>query len=282
MVSKSILAYLLVVLEACQNPNPSTRPVTAPTEEAQVEVKQSPTSTIDTTTAAPCIDPEKITYGGDWDYTAYIRQCPMYQFAYGGTESTEWGVLNDPVSMSQAPPIVLQLKRMVEDSIRSYAGTNFFQQLHFNAVEMVVPEQLSHFKKAGRQDVTLTYCKARYFFYYEFKPDSLATYHYGVAINEYNKIISPFKFPKASEYQPIDQRFSYCQLLRIAEQIQPDIEPVNTITMEYDQQEKRFYWVVSQEIVNQRAGVNYYNQVLIDAADLTKTKKKQGQARIVY
>lgn len=232
--------------------------------------------------AAQCIDQEKITYGGDWGYTDYTHLCPMYQFAYGGTESKEWGTLGDPVSMSQAPAIILQLKQLVEDSIRRYAGAKFYQQLRFNSVEMVVPEQLRHFKKEGRQNVTLKYCKAKYFFYYEFKPDSVATYHYGVAIDKQNKIISPFKFPKASEYRPIDLSFSYCQLLRIAEQAQPNIKPVDTILMEYDSKGKRFYWLISQEIVDQHEGTNYYNQVLIDAADLTKTKKRQGEAYIVY
>ena len=232
--------------------------------------------------SAQCIDKEKITYGGDWEFTEYVHRCPMYQFVYGGTESKEWGVLNNPISMSQAPAIVLQLKLRVEDSIRRYAGAKFYQQLHFNAVEMVVPEQLSHFKKEGRQDVTLEYCKAKYFFYYEFKPDSLATVHYSVAVDKHNKIISSFKFPKASEYRPIDLSFSYCQLLRIAEQAQPNIKPVQTIRMEYDSEEKRFYWLISQEIIDQHAGKNHYNQVLIDAADLTKTRKSQGEAHISY
>ena len=231
---------------------------------------------------AQCIDKEKITYGGDWGFTDYIHRCPTYQFAYGGTDSKEWGVLDDPVSMAQAPAIVLKIKRKVEDSIRRYAGENFYQQLHFSSVEMVVPEQLGYFKKEGRQDVTLKYCKAKYYFYYEFKPDSIASYHYGVAVDKHNKIVSPFKFPKASEYRPINKKFSYCQLLRIAEQAQPSIKPIETIRMVYDSKDKRFYWLVSQEIVNQHEGVNYYNQVLIDAADLTKTKKRQGEASIVY
>lgn len=232
--------------------------------------------------SAQCIDKEKITYGGDWGYQDYVHRCPTYQFAYEGTESKEWGVLDDPVSMFQAPAIILQLKQMVEDSIRRYAGAKFYQQLNFSSVEMVVPEQLRHFKKEGRQNVTLKYCKAKYYFYYEFKPDSIASYHYGVAIDKHNKIVSPFIFPKASEYQPIDQTFSYCQLLLIAEQAQPNIKPVETIRMVYDRQEKRFYWLVSQEIVDEHEGLNNYNQVLIDAADLSKTKKRQGESRISY
>jgi hypothetical protein len=232
--------------------------------------------------AAQCIDQEKITYGGDWGYSDYIHRCPTYLFAYGGTESKERGVLGDPIAMTQAPAIIHQLKQMVEDSIRRYAGDKFYQLVHFEQVEMVVPEQLRHFRKEGRLNATMKFCKAKYYFYYEFKPDSIASYHYGVAIDKHNKIVSPFKFPKASEYQRIDQAFSYCQLLRIAEQAQPNIKPVDTIRMVYDKQEKRFYWLVSQEIVNQHEGVNHYNQVLIDAADLTKVKKRQGEASIVY
>jgi hypothetical protein len=230
---------------------------------------------------AQCIDQEKVTYDGDWGYQDYIHRCPIYQFAYGGTESKEWGTLGDPIAMTQAPPIIHQLKQLVEDSICRYAGEKFYQLVRFEQVEMVVPEQLRRFQKEGA-DVTLKYCKAKYFFYYEFKPDSVASYHYGVAIDKHNKIISPFKFPKASEYQPIDQAFSYCQLLRLAEQAQPNIKPVDTVQLVYDKQEKRFYWLVSQEIVNQHEGVNHFNQVLIDAADLTKTKTSIGEARIVY
>jgi len=86
--------------------------------------------------AAQCIDKEKITYGGDWGYQDYIHLCPTYQFAYGGTESKEWGVLADPVSMAQAPAIISQLKQSIEDSIRRYSGAKFYQQLHFQSVEM--------------------------------------------------------------------------------------------------------------------------------------------------
>lgn len=282
MLSKSVFVCLLVVLGACQDPKLNTRSITTPRAEAQSQVQQVASLTTEPTAAIQCIEPEKITYGGDWGYTDYIHRCPVYQFAYGGTESKEWGTLRDPIAITQAPAIIHRLKRIVEDSIRRYAGTEFYQLVHFDRVEMVVPEQLSHFKREGVIGTTLKYCKAKYFFYYEFKPDSVATYHYGVAIDKHNKIISPFKFPKASEYQPIDQTFSYCQLLRIAEQTQPNIKPVGTIRLEYDQQEKRFYWVVSQEIVNQHEGVNHYSQVLIDAADLTKTKKQQGEASIVY
>ena len=230
---------------------------------------------------AQCIDKEKITYGGDWGYSDYIHRCPTYLFAYGGIDFKDWGVLHDPVSMSQAPAIIHQLKQMVEDSIRRYAGAKFYQLVRFEQVEMVVPEQLRHFRKEGA-DVTLKYCKAKYYFYYEFKPDSIASYHYGVAIDKHNKIVSPFKFPKASEYQPVDQAFSYCQLLHIAEQAQQNIKPVDTIRMVYNNQEKRFYWLVSQEIVNQHEGVNHYNEVLIDAADLTKTKKRQREVNVFY
>lgn len=280
-MSTRVFVCLLVALGACQEHKPSTSPVTAPKVEALSKVQPLATNT-DSIAVTQCIDPEKITYGGDWGYTDYIHRCPVYQFAYKGTESKEWGTMRDPVSMTQAPAIIHQLKRMVEDSIRSYAGSEFYQLVRFDRVEMVVPERLRHFKEAGALSVSLKYCKAKYFFYYEFKPDSVATYHYGVAIDQHNKIISPFKFPKASEYQPIDQMFSYCQLLRIAEQTQQDIKPVNTIRLEYDQQGKRFYWVVAQEIVNAHEGVNHYNEVLIDAADLTKATTKQGEASIVY
>jgi hypothetical protein len=229
-----------------------------------------------------CIDKDKITYGGDWGYADYIHRCPTYSFAYGGDTSKNWNVLTDPIDIFQAPEKVRQLKRLVDDKVKAYAGKKFFSRVRFNEVEVVYPNKLKEFLDSGRQDVTLKYCKAKYLFYYDFMPDSLMPYHIGVALNEAGKIVSPFTFPSKDEYKAIDTTFSYCQLIAIAKQVQHDIEPIKEIQFEYDNNTKRFYWLIIQEIKNEKQGLNYFYEIAIDAADLTNTKLIKAKAYIDY
>jgi hypothetical protein len=152
----------------------------------------------------------------------------------------------------------------------------------FNEVEVVYPNKLKAFIDSGRQDFTLKFCKAKYLFYYDFMPDSLMAYHIGVAVNSTSKIISQFTFPSKKEYKPIDTTFSYCKLIEIARQGQKDIEPIKEIKFEFDKKTKRFYWLIIQEIKNEKQGLNYYHQVIIDASDLKKAKVIKAKAYIDY
>jgi hypothetical protein len=234
------------------------------------------------TISAQCIDKEKVTYGGDWGYTDYIHRCPTYNFTFGGDKSKNWNILNDPIDIMQAPKEVLTLKRDIESKIKDYAGEDFFSRVKFNSVEVVYPERLKAFADSGRQNVTLEFCKAKYFFYYEFKPDSISTYHIGVALDKSGKIISKFNFPSKEDYKPIDTTFTYCKLIDIARKTQNKIDPIEEISFEFNNKTNQFYWLITQEIVNKKEGLNYYNQVAIDAADLSKTKNIKGKASIVY
>lgn len=235
-----------------------------------------------TSSFSQCIDKDKITYGGDWSYTDYIHRCPTYSFAYGGDTSKSWNVLTDPIDIFQAPEIVRQLKKQVDSRIKDYAGDMFFSKVHFNEVEVVYPNKLRVFLERGRQDVTLKYCKAKYLFYYDFMPDSLMPYHIGVAVNAAGNIISQFMFPSKKDYKPIDTTFTYCQLIETAKKVKTDIEPVREIQFQYDNTTKRFYWLVIQEINNEKQGLNYFYQVEIDAADLKKAKLITAKAHIDY
>ena len=234
------------------------------------------------TTFAQCIEKEKITYGGDWGFVDFIHLCPTYNFSVNGDTSKTWNVLADPIDIKQAPPEVLLYKQKVEKTIKEYSGTDFFSKIKFNSVEVVYSDKLKHFKNSGRQDVTLKYCKAKYFFYYEFKPDTLSTYHIGIALDEKGNIISKFNFPSRSNYIPIDEKFDYCKLLDIGRKVQPKIDPIEDIKLEFDTETNRFYWLLTQEIVDSKEGINYFNQVKIDASDLNITKNITGSARIIY
>ena len=123
---------------------------------------------------------------------------------------------------------------------------------------------------------------AKYFFYYEFKPDTIATFHIGIALDNSGKIISKFNFPSKDTYKTVDTSYSYCKLVDIARKVQPNIDPIKQISIEYDKKLKKFYWLILQDIVNSKQGINYFNQVYIDAADLSKATTSKGSVSIIY
>jgi hypothetical protein len=118
--------------------------------------------------ASQCVEEDKLTYGGDWDFVKYIHRCPTYNFAYGGDTSKNWNVLTDAIDINQAPKEVSTIKQDVEKVMRSFSGEAFYSRVKFKSVEIVYPEMLQSFIDSGQQEVTLEYCKAKYFFYYEF------------------------------------------------------------------------------------------------------------------
>jgi hypothetical protein len=234
------------------------------------------------TAFSQCIDRDKITYGGDWGFVEFVHRCPMYNFTFGGDTSKNWNVLNDPIDIMQAPSKVLTLKKYVDNKIKEFAGDKFYSKVSFTSVEVVYGDKLQAFIDSGRQDVTLKYCKAKYFFYYEFKPDTIATFHIGIALDNEGKIISKLNFPSKDNYKPVDTDYSYCKLIDIARKVQPNIDPIKQISIEYDTKLKKFYWLISQNIVNSKEGINYFNQVYIDAADLSKAAKSKASVSIIY
>jgi hypothetical protein len=228
-----------------------------------------------------CIDKEKIKYGGDWAGTEYIHLCPTYSFAFGGDTSTRWNVL-DPVDISLAPKTLMPIKHKVEMAIKKFAGNEFYSKIKFYEVEIVFENKLKALLDSGMEGISMKNCKAKYYFSYYFTPDSLTSYHIGIAVNKSEAIISPFLFPSKREYLPIDKTFSYCKILEIARKVQKDIDPIEEIQFQFDSKSKRFYWLVIEQIKNQKEGLNYLNEVEIDAADLTKTKLIKAKVEIVY
>jgi len=227
-----------------------------------------------------CIDRQKVKFGGDYGFIKYIFHCPTYSFAANGDTSKNWNILNDPIDIKQAPKKALEYKKVVEAEIKKYAGADFYSDLKFVDVEVVYPENFQEFKR--RSDITQKSCLAKYFYHYQFKPDSITGYYIGIAINAHGQIISPFNFPSKKYYKPIDKNFTYCKLIDVARSVQKEIDPIKEISFEYDKLHKRFYWLVSRELVNQKEGVNKVNQVRIDAASLQNAKPVEGKVTIIY
>lgn len=231
-------------------------------------------------TIAQCIDKEKIKFGGDYGFVNYIFHCPSYNFAINGDTSKKWNILRDPIDIKQAPIKALQYKKMVETSIKRYSGLDFYSNIKFEGVGVVYPDKFKAF--SGRSDIDRKSCKANYFYYYQFKPDTISSYLIGIAVDKNGKIISPFNFPAKKYYKSIDKTFTYCKLVEIAHDIEKNIDPIDEIKLEYNAKTKQFYWLISQGLVVTHEGLNYLNQVIIDAADLSKAKSVRSHVSIVY
>jgi len=231
-----------------------------------------------------CIDSKKIVYGGYYGLTNYNWLCPSYAFNYSGDTSKHWNFLNDPIDIKQAPAGTLPVKRKVEEAIRKFSGNEFYSNIKFNSVDIFYPKRLRLFKRAGRPDVSLKNYdhRTKYFFYYQYSPDTSASYLIGIAVTKDGKIISPFMFPPKKWYHPIDKSYTYCKLIDIARKIQPKIDPIESIKLMFDTKSQRFLWLITQELVNSHEGINYLNQVTIDAADMSQVQTIKTEESIVY
>jgi hypothetical protein len=229
-----------------------------------------------------CIEKKQIKYGGDYGFVNYIHLCPTYAFAFGGDTSKKWNVLNDPIDIKQAPSNALIFKKKVELAIKNFSGNDFYSNLKFQSVDVVYPERLKLFRTEGRQGVTLKYYKAKYFYYYQFKPDTSAAYLIGIAVDKNGKILSPFVFPAKKNYKSVDKDFTYCKLIQIAKSKQKDIDPIESISLEFDTKSQRFLWLISQAVVKPHEGTNSINQVTIDAANLSIIEVIKSQVHIVF
>lgn len=231
--------------------------------------------------SAQCVEEDNVTYGGDWNFVEYIHLCPTYVFSYGGDTSTVWNIIADPIDMHQAPAEVHKIKSTVDDAMKAYVDTTFYSQIRFESVEVVYPGRISEFLDGGRH-VTLEFCKAKYFLYYEYEPTSWAKYHIGVAVDSTGKTLNEFNFPSKADYNPVQSDITVCRLIEIARDKQPNISPVGEVKIEYDANVKTFYWLISQDVVNSHEGWNYFNQVLINASDTTQVNLATGRVNIVY
>jgi hypothetical protein len=231
-----------------------------------------------------CIDRDKIKPGGD-DYGAdYVGACPRYDFAYHGDSSNNWNVFGKPIEIKDAPQGVFSIKKRVDEAIKRFSGDEFFSYLKFTSVEIAYPGRLSLFKEKGNRYVSITRYdhRAKYVFHYAFTADTLAIYNISLTVNTYGKIISSFMFPPKKWYHPIDRSITYCELFDIARKAQPDIEPIEEISLEFDTKSQRFLWLISQSVDHSHEGNQFINQVFIDAADLAKVQTSKTEVSVIY
>lgn len=233
------------------------------------------------TTFSQCLDRGKIDWSEDGLFFDYGYLTPSYSFAFKGDTSKKWNTQFEAIDIRQAPANALKFKIKVDKAIKEFAGNKFYQNLKFNDVSVCYPERLKLFIDSGAQ-VSLKHYKTKYTYSYTFEPDSLTGYNIIVAVDRFGKIITPFIFPSKRFYKPIDRSFTYCKLIQIARKAQKNLDSIDRVTFEYNKKTKKFYWLISQALVNEHEGANDVNVVYIDAADLKKVRVVKSKVFVTY
>jgi hypothetical protein len=229
---------------------------------------------------AQCLDRDKVVISGDFGFVDYIMHCPTYNFSFEGDTSKHWNILNDPIDISQVPYLI-GVKNRLELKLRDYAGDNFFSKLEFYTAEISYADSIEKFQDRGPK-VELIQCRAKYFFYYYFVPTPDVRHCVGIALNEREEILSKLTIPSKEEYIPVDNSLTICEVIKIAKQTNPQIEPIDKISLDLDVAKKQYSWTVSQIIVKPVEGENEFNEVLINASDRTKTIQTKGKSFIQF
>lgn len=228
-----------------------------------------------------CIEKNKISYGGDWSNYKYTYFCPTYEFAFGGDTSKTWNILNDHIDINQISSQILPVKEKVERQILIYSGQDFLQDLKFLSVQIVYPDSIDKFSDR-MPFCNLDSCRAKYFFYYNYSPVENANFHIGIAVNDYLEIINEFNFPAKKDFKPIDKKLTVCKLIDISKRYKKQIEPIEKIKLDYDKESKSFVWIISQGLINEKEGINKYNEMIINASDSEKIEFKVSEVMIMF
>ena len=189
--------------------------------------------------------------------------------------------MNNHIDINQVGQIVFPIKELVEKEILNYSGQEFFSKVKFLSVQIVYPDSIEKF--SGRMpSCILDRCNAKFFFYYMFSPVENANYHIGIATNEKGEIINKFNFPTKKKYKPVDTTLNVCQVVEITKKYKEQIDSIKTISFDYNAKTKRFYWKVKEQLKNEKAGANKYQELIIDAFDPSKVEIRERKLMIMY
>jgi len=228
-----------------------------------------------------CIDNQKISYGGIRAFPEYQYLCPTYNFVYNGDTSKHWSFIND-IDIKQIAKEINPIKAHVEQQIKKYAGPAFYLRVKFSCVTVVYPDSIKQYIEGGHDSTTMKYCKAKYCFSYFFTIDTNVSYIIDIAVNEKGRILSKMHIPSESQYISVAKNMTVCKAISIARKISKNIDPIRDVTFDYDEKKHRFYWLISQEIINPKEGINKVNQVYIDAANPKIARNQIFDSMVVF
>lgn len=227
-----------------------------------------------------CYDKKIIDFGGSFNFTDYSFRCPTYEFSKKVDSLSEWKIMQ-PNYIGKISNEIYPIKGKIEKDIREYSGKKFFQHLEFNSVSVNYPDSIAKFKRvSGIKDKK---CKAKYFFYYYFKPEENVKYCIGIPVNEKGERMSNFNFPSKDNFKNLDKNLDVCEVIRLAKVFEKNIDPIEKVSFEYDEEKKMFYWLITQEgkMVERRNGYfDKYNVVKINASDGSLISKHKIKGRV--
>lgn len=217
---------------------------------------------------AQCLNEKKVKIGGGYQSDLFIDTCPSYNyFVNAEKSSTGYHYNNRPIEL--APEGFATVKKNLEDLLVTKVGADIVSKLKFKGVSISAYDSIRKFESRYPR-VDMSKCLTKYFFYYDFEPAEGVSYCVGIALNDYQQIISPLLLPETGEKLALDYSLNLCKILKIAKETETKFEPVDFVSFEFDTDKKEFFWVVRQQIVNPKKGLNEYNQILIEARDATQ------------
>ncbi|MGG5507879.1 MULTISPECIES: hypothetical protein [unclassified Myroides] len=217
---------------------------------------------------AQCLDESKVKIGGSYQSDLFIDPCPYYNyFVDAEKSSTGYHYSNRPIDL--VPTGFAEIKKNLEDLLVKKVGEEMVSKLKFKGVSISVYDSIRKFE-ARYPVVDMSKCMTKYFFYYDFEPAEGVSYCLGIALDDYQQLISPLLLPETEEKLALDYSLDVCKILQIAKATETKFEPVDFVSFEFDPDKKEFFWVVRQQIINPKKGVNEYNQILIEARDATQ------------
>lgn len=217
---------------------------------------------------AQCLAESKVKIGGSYQSDLFIDPCPYYNYFVDAEESsTGYHYSNRPMTM--VPNGFAEIKKNLEALLVTKVGEELVSKLKFKGVSISAYDSIRKFE-SRYPVVDMAKCMTKYFFYYDFQPTAGVNFCVGIALNDYQQIISPLPFPETEEKLAIDYSLNVCKVLQIAKETETKFEPVDFVSFEFDPDKKEFFWVVRQQIINPKKGVNEYNQILIEARDASQ------------
>jgi len=217
---------------------------------------------------AQCLDKNKVKIGGSYQSDLFIDACPYYNyFVDAEKSSTGYHYGNRPIAL--VPEGFSTVKKNLEDLLVTKVGADMVSKLKFKGVSISAYDSIRKFE-SRYPVVDMSKCLTKYFFYYDFEPVAGVSYCVGIALNDYQQIISPLQLPETAEKLALDYSLDLCKVLQIAKETGTKFEPIDFVSFEFDPDKKEFFWVVRQQIVKPKKGLNEYNQILIEARDATQ------------
>lgn len=206
------------------------------------------------------------TVSGDFQIKEFSTPCPVYNFAFNGEKTKDWMSAKGPLDIAMVQNEILPIKEDLEKYLKDYVGDAFFSKMVFKSVDISNYDSIVKFD--GRYPpVDMYACKTKYFFYYHYLPKPEIKYCIGIALDDNKRIISGFNFPDAANYLPEDPILDYCKVMEIVKETRTNIEPIESVSFDFDIEKQQFLWWIKQKIVNPKEGRNERNEISIEAAD---------------